>query len=299
MDKGEGAKTADNFKNALDGLMSDFESGVFNRADDGKELGDIIAPTPPGELDSVDLMKMDTNLRKDANEVVDALYKMYFRAGLLNKFDYILKRKQQLDSMNLANMLFQIQTVKLSIMSAIQMVQFSQDPDPRLWKSIADLQTVFADLTKNLANYVIYLENNYRIQKEELEEGDVNSPAQIRAKPEIAAIAEKSGSIEELEEELEEELDDVTIEEVKVVDKTTTSESKVIKSKGSNLNLVANAKNLVDEIIDNNDYELTKPMKSMPLTSPHHKEELAASKGIDLSAIEEDSDYDELNDIIV
>ncbi len=203
-------------------------------------------------------------------------------------------------------MLFQINTVKLSIMSAIQMVQVSNDPDPRLWKSIADLQTVFADLIKNLANYVVYLENNYRIQKEELEEGTGHAPRQLEAPEENAAIAENTESVEEKEdttefiteveaEEIEvikEEKEEVEVKEAGVV------ESNVIKQKGSKLNLITNAKNLVDELNENNTHELVKKMEVNPLTNPHLKEELAVKKGIDLSLIEEDSDYDQLNDIV-
>lgn len=302
MSKSDGSKVADDFKNALEGLMHDFESGVFNRADDGKELGDIIAPTP-NIINDIDLFKMDVNLRKDANEVVNSLYKMYFTAGILKKYDYILKRKQQLDSLNLGNMLFQINTVKMSIISALQLVQSSQDPDPRLWRSITDLQTVFADLTKNLANYVVYLENNYRIQKTELEEGNYNVPVQIGSHKEYAAIAEKSESLTDdtdtdndtgADDFGDNDADDLNDKVVEV----SVDNLKVIKRKGSNLNLITNAKNLVDEVIKNNNYNLSEKLKDTPLTSPHRKDELATSKGIDLSAIEEESDYDQLSSIV-
>ena len=68
--------------------------------------------------------------------------------------------------------------------------------------------------------------------------------------------------------------------------------------RGTNLKLITNSKNLVDEITGNNQFEETEKLKDMPLTSPHGKEALATEKGVDLTAIEDESDYDKLNNII-
>lgn len=287
-------KELSQLKSELDNLMNTFEGGFLNtdngngNKSDNDTLGDIIEPISNDALQDIDLSKMDNNLKRDANSLVDSLYKLYFSAGIIKKSE-LLQKKKQLDTMNLSNMFFQISTIKMSLMAAMRIIQ-QGDPHPRLLEAFSDLQVKFSDVTKNVANYIIFLENNYKIQKEEFDMLGLQTTNMLGQKPEIAAIVEKSVEPENFN-DLTEMSDTSDESEIYVVEESEPEVSEDTK-------LIPNSKALIDEIHNNNEFDLAEPMKKTPLTNPQNKENLASKYGIDLSKIEEDSDYGKLNDII-
>ena len=252
----------------LDSLLNRFEKNFTHEKDeDGKESKKKAKATQPEEL--VDLDELDDKLGRDAKGLVDSLYNLYFTAGIIKK-DVLLAKRKEIDEMNLSNMLFQVNTIKLSIKAAQRIINRG-DPHPRLLEAVSDLHVKFSDVTKNLANYVLFLEETVKAKRNDmlnevpmaLAEGDTTK---------FAAIAEKS--------EIQE------------------SKSIAVIKKDRTKKLITNPKDLVDDIQEKNkDMEKSK-LYSKPLTDPFNKEKLAGTLGIDLKEINEEEDYEELNDIV-
>lgn len=107
-----------------------------------------------------DFDEISKSFTKKAREITDSLFKTYVDLGVFTANDYA-KHKKELDTINLANFLFQMKTIKITITKVMEEIA-SGNTHPRLLDSMGSLQDKLSSLTKMQANYMVFLEETYQ-----------------------------------------------------------------------------------------------------------------------------------------
>jgi len=275
MAKRKNSDNIDALQSEMNSILNKFEGNSVsdNNSDGNNSLSDILE-TPESVIADVDFFKLESDLESDAKELITILYNTYFDAGLLSRSE-LLKKKKVLDEMNLSNMLFQVKTIKMAIMSIMQVFQ-SGNPAAKLVESFSDLQLKFSEVTKNLANYMIFLETNYKNKQDEL----------------IDTFKSKGNLIENAANTSNDAKTDIYQENVQVEDSDSDDDDDAV--------LVNDPKKLVDMVKSDRPVNIENPRDiNRPLTDPTRKEKLADEYDVKLNDVEDDMDYNVLNDELI
>lgn len=154
-------------KNELDNLMTGFNETFAGKSDNanasdiiGKKLDEIARPA---KIYDYDMDALDIEFKQKATLLIDSMFKLYLDAGIIDKVDYS-KRKKDLDTSNLANMLWQLKTVKITITVLMDEV-LSGNTDNKTVAALSDMQSRFSEIIRMQANYVMFLEDSYKKMK--------------------------------------------------------------------------------------------------------------------------------------
>ena len=93
--------------------------------------------------------------------VINALFDFYNKFHHLDKGDKFYKHRMSLDALNFANIFYQVKTIKLAI-NLIMEEMYVSGTDAKLASALSSLQDRFADAIKSQANYVLFIEDQYK-----------------------------------------------------------------------------------------------------------------------------------------
>lgn len=171
-------------RNELDDLMKGF-SDTFKQEPVGHaKVSDVIGQnldslSKPAKIYNLDLEKMDIDFKIKSKQILTSMFDFYLDAGVLNVHEYSM-RKRELDTCNLANMLWQLKTVKVTISILMDEIT-SGNVHPRVIEALGTMQDKFSDIMRMQANYMLFLEDTYKKMKYEntgrIGEGNENTEA--------------------------------------------------------------------------------------------------------------------------
>lgn len=274
---GNRIKNEDNNKkirSELDSLMKNFDetfadNSVSQNANDiiGKKINEIARPQKTYDFDAEAL---DKAFKEKASKLVDSMFKFYVDAGIMDRKEYA-SLKKDLDTSNLANMLYQLKTVKITINILMDEVT-GGNTDPKTIAALSDMQNRFTEIIRMQANYVMFLEDTYKKLKYESEmaelEPEKHEQKQLEAARNEAETSEffLTANPKEL------------IKQITEVSPLTDEEHAQMKEEGQ-------------ECISGGIGTLN--------TDPKRKEELMAEKGVDEKLVDKsDEEYGSILDMI-
>lgn len=176
----------------LDSLMQDFNSNFSTNnlpksAEDavGQSIDAVMRPHKTYDFDS-DVL--DDQFKKLANGLITSMFDFYAENGILDRVEYA-RRKRDLDSANVSNMLWQLKTVKLTITVLMDEI-VSGNTNAKTIAALADMQSRFSEIMRMQANYVVFLEDTYKKIKYDAIASDVSEDAAERERNEDDANSE-------------------------------------------------------------------------------------------------------------
>ena len=178
----------DALRSELDNLMKGFGETFGNQdANPNKSASDVIGKhlddiTKPARMVDVDFANLDVQFKIKSKQLLNSMFEFYLDSGVLNVHEYT-KKKKELDTSNLANMLWQLKTVKVTIGIIMDEIT-SGNVEPKLITALGTMQDKFSDIMRMQANYVLFLEDTYKKIKYEnvgraSESTDENAPVAI------------------------------------------------------------------------------------------------------------------------
>lgn len=155
----EKGKKTDKIKDELNKLMLDFHSTFkTNTEDTESEDKSFGAQVKEFRNDSmIKFNELNPQFKKQASDAIDAMYKFYVDMSILDKNEY-LKKKKELLSLNLYGIFFQLNTVKTVIEKVAEEIT-SGDLTPKLIDSFGLLNEKFMEIIKSNANYLLFVED--------------------------------------------------------------------------------------------------------------------------------------------
>lgn len=152
-----------------------------------------------------DFEEMEEGFKKESADIIDSILKTYVDLGIIDKNE-ALKSKRNIDIGSLSNLMFQLKTIKITIVKLMEQIT-SGNVHPRIAEVIGQLQDKLTMVTKTQANYMLFLEETYRKANSDsqaaLQEG---GPTQSIKDTNQFYIGVGTGSIiKELEEDADEE----------------------------------------------------------------------------------------------
>ena len=180
-------------RSELDNLMQGFQE-TFADKSDNKNVSDIIGKSlddmaKPRKVYKFDMDALDAQFKVKAQELMDAMLNFYLDSGVIDRVEYT-KRKHDLDTSNLANMLWQLKTVKITIKILMDEIT-SGNTAQKTISALGEMQDKFSEIMRMQANYVLFLEDTYKKMKYETAENDLNKQ-ELPAGEKPRAIADTS-----------------------------------------------------------------------------------------------------------
>lgn len=192
---GNGIKKEDNrqkLRNELDNLMQGFEE-TFAEKSGGQDTSNIIGRrldeiARPAKTYDFDLEALDAQFKAKASLLLNSMLDFYVDAGVIDRVEYS-KNKLDLDKSNLANMLWQLKTVKITITVLMDEI-LSGNTEPKTIAALGDMQGRFSEIMRMQANYVMFLEDTYKKMK--YDTADICDVAEDKKKNELASARKEA-----------------------------------------------------------------------------------------------------------
>ena len=113
----------------------------------------MVPQTYDPTYEPIDVDSVNTELHVKSQEVVREIVEVYFKAGEMERPQYVNTLKQ-IETMNLENMLVQVKYAGHMIQSLMRRLNEAGTMDPQLFRLIMDAQNHALQLTMSVANYV-------------------------------------------------------------------------------------------------------------------------------------------------
>jgi len=111
--------------------------------------------------DVPDFDDIDRTLKNKSLNVINALFDFYNKFNHINKKDKFYMHRMSLDALNFSNIFYQVKTIKMAI-NLIMEEMYVSGTDAKLATAMASLQDKFSEAIKAQANYVLFIEDQYK-----------------------------------------------------------------------------------------------------------------------------------------
>jgi len=111
--------------------------------------------------DVPDFNDINKQLKNKSLNVINALFDFYNKYNHINKKDKFYMHRMSLDAMNFSNIFYQVKTIKMAI-NLIMEEMYVSGTDAKLATAMASLQDKFTEAIKAQANYVLFIEDQYK-----------------------------------------------------------------------------------------------------------------------------------------
>lgn len=151
-----------NLKDELSLLMSNMNSVIDEDGDDHFQQGNKNLDRVKDRLKNIpDFEDVDRQLKNKSLNVINALFDFYNRYNHINKKDKFYMHRMSLDALNFSNIFYQVKTIKMAI-NLIMEEMYVSGTDAKLASALASLQDKFTEAIKAQANYVLFIEDQYK-----------------------------------------------------------------------------------------------------------------------------------------
>jgi hypothetical protein len=163
-------------RNELDTLMQGFGQ-TFGDGTGTKDASELIGKkldeiAKPAKQYDFDMDELDKQFKVKAQLLINSMFDFYLDADVIDKIEYT-KRKRDLDTSNISNMLWQLKTVKITISILMDEIT-SGNTNPKTIAALSDMQDRFSEIMRMQANYVIFLEDTYKKMKYETADAETD-----------------------------------------------------------------------------------------------------------------------------
>ena len=142
-------------KNEIESLLSGIDHEEHKDLNVDSELLEETKIESPYDFD-----EMTREFNQKAKEITDSLFEYYVELGILEENNYI-KLKKEMDTVNMSNIFFQIETLKITITKIME--EFTTgNTAPRLMEVFGQLQDKLKTLVQTQANHMLFLEETYK-----------------------------------------------------------------------------------------------------------------------------------------
>jgi len=258
-----------NLKSELDNLIGNMNSVLSDGGNDHFDKGNRNLDRIKTRMKDIpDFEDIDKQLKNKSLNVVNALFDFYNKYNGVNKKDKFYMHRMSLDALNFSNIFYQIKTIKLAI-NLIMEDMYISGVDAKLATALASLQDKLSEAIKAQANFVLFIEDQYKIM---VLEGE--------SEKEKLLIQTEPGAIAQITE-------------------GTQTQTQTHISKNSAYFLATNTKDVIKQIRKNEGVVPIKSDEPSPLTDPNNKIELMKELDFELDEDEKyATDYDGLMEII-
>lgn len=252
--------------------------------DDYHEPMTVDRASQQANVSHIDVNDLDIKIKKQARGIIDSMYDFYYTAGVLDKPDYIDKKKN-IDSMGVSNMLFVIKSTKHMIKRVLEEVNLG-NMNPKLLENYCALNAQMIELIKTQANQMLFLEES--VKKSKIETNEYNQSRLGEHKDKMAI--EKP--IEDIDVETEDTKQAPTEKEDKESKYFITSDPTVL------IGEIENTKITYDEVKKLRPQYLQERGDVSKLVDYSNKNDLVEQYDVDITTIKEDTETGDDSDIL-
>lgn len=126
--------------------------------------------TPSQSQAPLNIAELDKRFKTQAKNLIESMYDFYFAFGVIDKPEYIEKKKS-FDTLNMSNTLFQLKMTKVVLARIMEDID-AGNTNPKVIEAFCNLNSQMSELTRTQANYMIFLEETYK--KAKIEAQDYN-----------------------------------------------------------------------------------------------------------------------------
>ena len=118
---------------------------------------------------------LDVKFKAQARGVIESMYDFYLDMGVIDKPDY-LERRKAIDGLGLSSIFLQLKQTKEVLNTVVDQIN-SGNVQPRMIEAYTTINGQFSELIRNQANYLLFLEESYKKSKSEVSVYNMNKPS--------------------------------------------------------------------------------------------------------------------------
>lgn len=232
---------------------------------------------------TLNIAETDAAFKKQAKGVIEAMYDLYYGIGAMDKPEYV-ERKKNINAMSMSSMLFSLKTTKFVISKVLDEINRG-NMNPKLIENFCTLNNQMSELTKNQANYMIFLEES--VKKLRIETLEYNKNKKLAEHKESLAISSPIEDVEEIK-EIENEKEKIMKDGKFFI----TSDPKVL------LNEVSSSKLTYEEVASERPDYLKERGDVSNLVDYSNKNDLMNNYDVDTTTLKEESESGDDSDLL-